>query len=776
MMIKRSNRGKLSGSLGGKALPGMRKGAQYKQPKRGLLYSLVLGLVFVLALGTIPATAEAAISGAPEHHKSASPINADGTMDVTLNVTGAVDQSSESSKADVIVVLDLSGSMNAVPQPDKSKVYFSRSDKTDRVKYFNARNDWYSGYLPAGWYYVDHNTTRYEDDTFYSTTNEPTRLDTAKSAVKSLVKQLLANNTSQHPNTVNVSLVTFSNTAAVKMELTANEGSITSTVSGLKADGGTNWEDALATASSIKTRPGASASVVFVSDGNPTFRATPGNIGDNTNGGYDSNTRKYYYGQGNGDAWGQNYKYAKLQAQAIVNKNWEFYSVASFGNVDNMQKLVTDAGEQATGHYFKASDSNSLNAAFNSIVKSITTTVSYTNVSIHDALSDKVTYVLPNKDATQPEFTYKKNGETWSDAPAAEVKDGSVVWNVGDLDPNVTYSVTFKVQLTQPAYDAAAPKDGVEAVTSVKTNSDDATKDYVQYQIKTDVNGTPTTTDSEKAGYESPSVNVPTSILHISKKWDNKGWDSVGAPTELKVQIKQDDEDYKTVTLNESNGWKADVVVAAGPNGHKYSVVETNAPDGWDVKLPDGVQLQGLTSKEGSQEITNTITTKKLTIKKSVTGNFGDTSKDFSFTLTDASGTAIAKATAAEGTSEGVRLTNDGSFTLKNDQSLVVELPYGATYRVVELDPKGKNDTIDYTTSIDVDDRDATTDVDARRASSPTGGITKDTNITYTNNREVTPDVGVDLGSGAPYVAVVGGVGIAGVIWMALKRRTSQGI
>lgn len=130
MMIKRSNRGKLSGSLGGKALPGMRKGAQYKQPKRGLLYSLVLGLVFVLALGTIPATAEAAISGAPEHHKSASPINADGTVDVTLSVKGAVDQSSESSKADVIVVLDLSRSMNmgvnrvSVRNADKSKTYY----------------------------------------------------------------------------------------------------------------------------------------------------------------------------------------------------------------------------------------------------------------------------------------------------------------------------------------------------------------------------------------------------------------------------------------------------------------------------------------------------------------------------------------------------------------------------------------------------------------------------------------------------------------------------
>lgn len=607
-----------------------------------------------------------------------------------------------------------------------------------------------------------------------STFYETTRLEVAKTAVNNLVTKLLANNSS-HPDSVRVSLVTFSNTASVRVDLTANEGSITSTVSGLKANGGTNWEDALETASDIKTREGASTSVVFVSDGDPTFRSTPGEEESGFQEEYDDETEKPYYGQGDDDTSGQCYYYAAQKAHAIVKeKGWELYSVAAFGNVRNMQQLVTDAEEQAKGHYFEASDSTSLNAAFDSIVTSITTTVSYTNVSIHDALSTSVKYVTNG--AQEPTFTYKKNGEPWTSAPPATVENGAVVWNVGNLEQDVTYSVTFKVQLTKDVYDAAAPKDGVDPVTSVKTNSNNESKDYVQYQIKTDVNGKPHIGPSQKAKYESPTVDVPTSILHVSKTWDNKGWGSVSVPTELKVQIKQDDEDYKTVTLNESNGWKADVVVAAGPNGHKYSVVETNAPDGWDVKLPDGVQLQGLTSKEGSQEITNTITTKTLTIKKSVTGNFGDTSKDFSFTLTDASGTAIAKATAAEGTSEGVRLTNDGSFTLKNGQSLVVELLYGTTYKVEEKDPKGKNDTIEYTTSIDVDDSGAGTNSSTRTASSPKEGITKNTTITYTNKRDVTPDVGVDLGNGAPYVAVIGGIGIAGVIWMALKRRNSQGI
>jgi hypothetical protein len=124
MMIKRSNRGKLSGSLGGRALPDTRKGTQRKW-QYPLPYALILVLGLVLSLGMVPATAEAEISGPPAHEKSATKVNNDGTVDVTLNVKGAVDYSYDSSKSDVIVVLDLSGSMNEVPSPNKSRIYYT---------------------------------------------------------------------------------------------------------------------------------------------------------------------------------------------------------------------------------------------------------------------------------------------------------------------------------------------------------------------------------------------------------------------------------------------------------------------------------------------------------------------------------------------------------------------------------------------------------------------------------------------------------------------------
>lgn len=775
MMIKRSNRGKLSGSLGGRALLDTRKGTQRKW-QYPLPYALILVLGLVLSLGMVPATAEAEISGPPAHEKSATKVNKDGTVDVTLNVKGAVDYSYDSSKSDVIVVLDLSGSMNQVPSPNPNNTYYTDTNYNSVVAYYEGGN-WRGRYYKAGWYYVNsygniNLNDPYEGSDFYPTNkNETTRLGTAKSAVESLVNKLLANNVS-HPDSVKVSLVTFSNFATKKVSLTDDEGTIDNAVAGLKAEGGTNWEDALETASKIETRDDASVSVVFVSDGDPTLRNSEGN------GELSYSTPYGLWGTGHDDPYGDNYKYALDKAQKMVDNKWELYSVAAFGNVNNMKNLVSGAGEQTDGHYFQASDSDTLNAAFESIVKSITTTVSYTGVSIHDSLSDSVEYVLPSSTADEPNFAYMKNGVPWNDAPAARLnKDGDVVWSVGDLEKDTTYSVTFKVQLKQEAYDAAAPMDGKVPVSEVKTNSGDPNRDFVEYSITTVVDNKPTTSGPHQSEYKPQTVKVPTSILHVSKTWVDKGWENVSKPS-VKVQVMQDDYPYKTVMLN-ADAWDAKVVVAAGPRGHRYTVKEENVPEGWEATLDpkNGVELQGRTSLKGEQAITNTLKTAKLTITKSVTGNFGDTSKAFSFTLTDASGNAIANVKEVEGTSEGVRLGNNGAFTLKNGQKLVVELPYGASYQVVEHDPKvGTNGTVEYTTSVEASGGSATTDAKERTAKSPTGGITKDTTITYTNKRDVTPDVGVDLGSGAPYAAVFGGAGLAGVIWMVLKRRNSLGI
>lgn len=690
--------------------------------------------------------------GAPAHSKTAVLDPNTGKIKVTLSVTGNTDTSESKSSANLIVVLDTSGSMNESVGQAMSYVEDNLFGDYGKVgdKYVELYWSW------GRYYYYDDNDDRvqYSGQRYRQETTNVTRLDVAKSALGGLADQLI----SKSDSTVKISLETFAGYGnnPSKYYGAGEADSFKNLVNSVTATGGTNWADALAKAN---TKAGEDTStptyIVFLSDDKPTY-------------GMNNGVR---YGNGS-ENQSDNYL-ASFVTDAVNTANGRpsnvlgFYAIYTGADAaKSMNDFAGKTNAASNGKAIDGSNSTALSNAFSNIVQTINEGISYTNIKITDTKSSYVDYVLP-ENSKVPNFTYEKNGVAWTDAPSATFNsdNGKVTWDLGNnfnLEKGVTYSVSFEVTLTQDAYDDAANGKN----TTVPTNGD---AQLAYSTVVTKDGAEPTTEPQDPIAIESPTVKVPTSTLKVSKTWDKKDWNSVKEPSNLEVQIKQDGKDYKTVTLNESNGWKADVVVAAGPRGHKYSVVETNAPADWDVKLPDGVQLQGLTSQPGNQAITNTIKTKKLTITKSVSGNFGDTSRGFEFGLTSSVNAKVL--------SKDVNLAPDGSFTLKNGQSLVVELPYGATYQVVENDPtKGTNDTVPYTTAITVGDSGADTDVNERKASSPTGGITKDTTITYTNYREVTPDVGVDLGSGAPYVAVVGGVGIAGVIWMALKRRNSQGI
>lgn len=713
----------------------------------------VLAAVAVALFGASPAFAASLSLGAPTHEKTAYLDPTTGKIKITLSVTGNTDTSESKSSANLIVVLDTSGSMNESVGQQVSYVEDDRGNY-GKVgdKYVKLYWSWSRGY----YYYDDSdNTVQYSGQRYQRETTNVTRLDVAKSALGGLADQLI----SKSDSTVKISLETFAGYGnnPSKYYGAGEAGSFKNLVNSVTATGGTNWADALAKAN---TKAGEDTStptyIVFLSDGKPTY----GMNNDVRYGNGSENQSDNYLASFVTDAVNT----AKTRPSNVLG----FYAIYTGADAaSSMNSFASRTNASPNGQAIDGSNSAALTSAFSNIVKTINEGISYTNVKITDTKSSYVDYVLP-ENSKVPNFTYEKNGVAWTDAPSATFNsdNGQVTWDLDNLklEKGVTYSVSFEVTLTQAAYnDAANGKN-----TTVPTNGDA----QLAYSTVVTTNGKDAITEQKPIAIDSPTVTVPTSILHVSKTWDKEGWKTVKEPSEITVQIKQDDKDYKTVKLS-ADKWASDVIVAAGPTGHTYSVVE-NTLAGWDPSIPNAVKLQGLTSQSGNQAITNTIKTYKLTIKKSVTGNFGDTSKDFSFKLTDASGNAIANAKAVDGTSEGVRLKDDGTFTLKNVQSLVVELPYGATYQVVEDDPKGTNDTVEYATSINVGNSGAS--VSARKASSPEGGITKDTTITYTNKRDVTPDVGVNLGSGAPYVAVVGGIGIAGVIWMALKRRNSQEI
>ncbi|MGN0034739.1 MAG: VWA domain-containing protein, partial [Coriobacteriales bacterium] len=165
--------------------------------------------------------------------------NGDGTYTLSLSVTGEASASSEASRANVVVIMDRSASM----------------DK------------------PSGTY----------DEHWHSLS----KLDVEKQAADLLADSLRQYNTAEHPDAVQIALIDFGGTANLTQGATSDFDAYESAVDGVESnsnpsyDAGTNWEAALqlakSTADSMASgdRANVPTYVVFVSDGLPTFRQMP---------------------------------------------------------------------------------------------------------------------------------------------------------------------------------------------------------------------------------------------------------------------------------------------------------------------------------------------------------------------------------------------------------------------------------------------------------------------------------------------------------------------
>jgi hypothetical protein len=201
-----------------------------------------------------PASADepASLSTPPSHHKTISENtdangNKDGSYHISLDVTGEASSSTESTPVDVVIVFDRSNSMGA----------------------------------PA----IDNNG---------NPISGKTRLDVAKSAANQFVSDLIGSEDSEN----RVAFVEFGTTAKInsssssssssrywfnhstESELDGTNGIINSieTYGTYDAkEGGTNWEDAFTKAATVlktSTDSNRNKYVVFISDGDPTFRNT----------------------------------------------------------------------------------------------------------------------------------------------------------------------------------------------------------------------------------------------------------------------------------------------------------------------------------------------------------------------------------------------------------------------------------------------------------------------------------------------------------------------
>lgn len=564
--------------------------------------------------------------GAPEKHKRIKKNN-DGSYTVNVDVKGAASSTTVTTTQpiDFTLVLDVSGSMD------------DPMSKTDRTK----------------------------------------RLDALKKAVKAFLNKAANTNTEAGSELVHVGLVKFAgnekdkigddtyrsggytyNYSQIVSDLTADMNGLKNKVSKLKAAGATRADNGFNLAAKMmgSARTDAKKVVIFFTDGSPTSSS-----------GFEGKVANK----------------AVEAAKELKDGGATVYSIGVFsgadpssiqGNENQFMHAVSSNFPKATkynqrgegnikaGYYKSATNASELNAIFDEIEKSETTTSAYTKVTMEDTLSGYVeladsNYKVVAKDASGKVVSLTKNVDYTLTYDASTKK-----FTVAFLKPlvnNVTYTLEYNVKPTQKAYDEYAAnlnagKDGYDGVkgdanTDLPGNAtssnqpgfhanDSACLAYSADGVDHACGGNP---------YPHPVIQVVSSTLHIEKQWSGDG----DKPESITVDIKQGNDTYKTVTLkrDDSGKWSTDVIIPAGaqktytvtevePDSHlwkasyQHKVGDGNLADGNAVTVPESTA-----SQEATVIITNTLKQTMLThaigVQKELKGRDWKDSDEFTFKL-----------------------------------------------------------------------------------------------------------------------------------------------
>lgn len=156
-----------------------------------------------------------------------------------------------------------------------------------------------------------------------------------------------------------------------------------------------------------------------------------------------------------------------------------------------------------------------------------------------------------------------------------------------------------------------------------------------------------------------------------------------------------------------------------------------------------------------------------VNIKKIVTGNMGDKSKSFHFTVSVKNGDTDLSFKIGDTSYPG-----SAEFSLSdNERRTLTEVPVGATVTITEDDYNGKG----YTTSYTIDSSASVTDRTATISNIQQLNNDKNTahEVDFTNNKDAIPDTGLKLGT-APYILALGIVALgAGLLIFGRRKRQS---
>lgn len=520
--------------------------------------------------------------------------------------------------------------------------------------------------------------------------NSDNRDTNARNAAIALANKLLTAQNSALPEAqrVRMAVVTFSKSALLKQEFTTFSSKIGDAVS-QKPGGGTNWEAALEQANNLRGRPGVKKHIIFLSDGNPTYRTSSysgcysysflwGNTAhpeyttkaDCETNGYNwgknpDGSSGGVYGAGGSDEYGFNY--AAALAEAKNRGDAALYVVKTAADANKMDDLASEANA-VNGVEFDGTNPANLTKAFDQIYSSITSSAKIKVFSITDTLSqwvDPVEFAGAANGADITQYVTVKNGNTTlksgytatynSDSRTVTVTfngtDGIVVKKTDVID------VSFKVKPSDAAYADYASGNNYPDTGDANTGDVSAgQRGYysnadakLNYCVLTEVNNV-TSCEPTEAVYPHPVVQVKLGKIKIVKQWsDGASKHDDGSVTVQLQRKKSGDSNAQledvggVITLNKGNGWQTTVDNLVP--GYTYSVAEISGDDRYDVSYTgNNVDLtkQMVWSSNAdagtlNATITNTLKTVALenaiSVKKDLAGREWKTSDTFDFTL-----------------------------------------------------------------------------------------------------------------------------------------------
>lgn len=595
--------------------------------------------------------------------------NGDGTYNITLSVTGKVKENTAASKMNVVIVFDKSYSMN------KSVTLSDGSTSTRLAEAKEAAGSLIDSLADLN--------------------------KTYKDTVEMACVAFSGDAEMKTHNGLNVYSDVTDSTATLSDLKSEINGIQTANTEWNNYEAGTNWEAGLNMANSVsfQGREDVPTYVVFITDGDPTLRNSlnglydeietyegqdgtepedyPGSFGNETNyqdysyytpAGDDKYKSSGVWGTGVSDSkysvsWsGNNYQMeiyehlnkhaAQVEAKNIVSSGKNFYAIRIFNSEASekrLQDVVTYAYDNnvslsgTDSHYYDATTVDQLNTALTNIGTVIKYASAFKDVKVYDTLTG-LTDADIRTDSTKFTYTKTVDGVTssWTDAPTASITDGKVSWDlsdIGELENNVTYSVTFRVWPDQDALDLVAQLNNASADeaetlwTSISTShpeivreqqsdgtyhyklntnidkseDNDPDSPYVSYtHVDKTIPGPDNTTTGLRVDLTNPNpVPLWDAEMTIEKLWKdssgntitneelaNEKIDHITAVIKDHDNTNNKDTDYMTVEIKKGTDgkWKSDTIHLAVGLVDKYK--DGNVRDENNRKNADGTVLE----------------------------------------------------------------------------------------------------------------------------------------------------------------------------------------